>query len=239
MQRRPPGQVLLGLLVVAVGVVLLLERTGVLDVDPGTVVGTWWPLAVIAVGVVSAVVVPRAWIGPAVVTAVGAILLLVELGVVEPDVWSALWPVAIVAVGLGILLRAGSSGGDADHVTAFAFWWGAEPRTRSQRFTGASLTAVMGGVSLDLREADIVGQARIDVFTFWGGVDIRVPRTWRVRIGGLPLLGGWEDKTVAPADPAAPLLDVRVVSLMGGVEVRHGKTPADAPVEQPGVPGRP
>ncbi|MFS0704998.1 DUF5668 domain-containing protein [Cellulomonas sp. 179-A 9B4 NHS] len=233
MQRRPPGQVLLGLLVVAVGVVLLLDRTDVLDVDPGAVVATWWPLVVIALGVVSALVVPRAWIGPAVVAAVGAVLLLVQLDVVEPDVWSALWPLAVVAVGLGILLRAGSSGGDADHVTAFAFWWGAEPRTRSQRFTGASLTAVMGGISLDLREADVVGTARIDVFVFWGGVDIRVPRTWRVRTSGLPLLGGWEDKTDPPADPDAPLLDVRVVSLMGGAEVRHGKVKAAAEPAEP------
>lgn len=228
MQQRPRGQVLLGVLVVAVGVVLLLDRTGVVDVDPGAVASTWWPLAVIAVGVVSALVVPRAWFGPAVIAAVGAILLLVRLGVVEPDVWTALWPLAIVAVGVGILLRAGSSAGDADHVTSFAFWWGAEPRTRSQRFTGASLTAIMGGVSLDLREADLAGPARIDVFVFWGGVDIRVPRTWRVRTSGLPLLGGWEDKTVAPADPDAPVLDVRVVTIMGGAEVRHGKLPVAA-----------
>ncbi|MFC8191059.1 LiaI-LiaF-like domain-containing protein [Cellulomonas sp. NPDC057328] len=233
MQRRPPGQVLLGLLVVAVGVVLLLDRTEVLDVDPGALVATWWPLALIALGVVSALVVPRAWVGPAVVAAVGAVLLLVQLDVVEPDVWSALWPLVVVAVGLGILLRTGSSGGDADHVTSFAFWWGAEPRTRSQRFTGASLTAIMGGISLDLREADVVGTARIDVFVFWGGVDIRVPRTWRVRTSGLPLLGGWEDKTDPPSDPDAPLLDVRIVSLMGGAEVRHGKVKAAAEPAEP------
>ncbi len=228
MQRRPTGQVLLGVLVVAVGVALLLDRTGVVDLDPGALASTWWPLVVIALGVVSALVVPRAWFGPAVVTAVGAILLLERLDVVEPGVWSALWPLAVVAVGLGILLRAGSAGGDADHVTSFAFWWGAEPRTRSQRFTGASLTAIMGGISLDLREADVVGTARIDVFVFWGGVDIRVPRTWRVRTSGLPLLGGWEDKTVPPPEPDAPLLDVRIVSLMGGAEVRHGKVKAAA-----------
>ena len=88
----------------------------------------------------------------------------------------------------------------------------------------------MGGVELDLREADIEGAARIDVFTFWGGVDIKVPRTWEVRTSGLPLLGGWEDKTEPPLG-GGPVLDVRLVTIMGGAEIRHGKRSARPDVQ--------
>jgi len=220
--RRSLGQVLVGVLVVVAGVVLLLSRTGAVDVDLGTVLSTLWPLVVVLVGVVSLLLVPRAWFGPAVVTAVGVALLLARLGVLEVSVWDYLWPVAVILVGLGIVLGASAGSQQQDRITALAFWWGAQRRSRSQTFRSASLTAIMGGVELDLREADVQSTARIDVFAFWGGVDIRVPRTWEVRVTGLPLLGGWEDTTQRPG-AGAPVLDVRVVSIMAGVGVRHGK----------------
>ena len=79
----------------------------------------------------------------------------------------------------------------------------------------------MGGIEVDLREADIQGRADISIFTFWGGVEIKVPPTWRVTVRGLPLLGGWDDKTLEPADPNAPELVVHVTTIMAGAEVRN------------------
>lgn len=228
--RRSLGQVLVGVLVVLAGVVLLLERTGVLDVDLATVASTLWPLLVVLVGVTSLLLVPRAWFGPVVVTAAGVVLLLDRLRVLDVSLWEYLWPVAVILIGLGIVLGAAARTEQEGRLTAIAFWWGAERRTRTQRFRWASLTAIMGGVELDLREADIEGAARIDVFTFWGGVDIKVPRTWEVRTSGLPLLGGWEDKTEPPLG-GGPVLDVRLVTIMGGAEIRHGKRSARPDVQ--------
>ena len=232
--RRSRGQVLLGVLVVLAGVVLLLERTGVVEIDLGVVASTLWPLLVVLAGLTSLLLVPRAWFGPVVITAAGVVLLLDRLDVLDVDVWDYLWPVAVILIGLGITFGAASREQQDDRITAFAFWWGTERRSRSPHFRSASLTAIMGGVELDLREADIQGTARIDVFTFWGGVDIKVPRTWDVRTSGLPLLGGWENKTQPPVG-GGPVLDVRIVAIMGGAEVRHGKKQAepvvtDAPV---------
>ena len=232
--RRSLGQVLLGVLVVLAGVVLLLDRTGVLDVDLGTVAATLWPLAVVLVGLTSLLLVPRAWYGPLVITAAGVVLLLDRVDVLDVSVWDYLWPIAVIFIGLGITVGAAARDDQGERITAIAFWWGAERRTRSRTFRSASLTAIMGGVELDLREADIEGTARVDVFAFWGGVEIKVPRTWEVRTSGLPLLGGWENKTEPPAG-GGPVLDVRLVTIMGGAEVRHGKrSPApgttDAPV---------
>lgn len=231
--RTSLGQVLVGLVVVLVGVVLLLERSGAVEVDLGDVLSTLWPLAVVLVGVASLLIVPRAWFGPVAITALGGALLLSRFDLVQVSVWDYLWPVAVILVGVGITFGATARDQEADHITAFAFWWGAERRTRTRTFRSASLTAIMGGVELDLREADIEGSARIDVFTFWGGVDIKVPRTWDVRVTGLPVLGGWEDKTQSV--PGGPVLEVRIVTVMAGAEVRHGKEKAaptieDAPV---------
>lgn len=211
------------------GVVLLLERTGVVEIDLGTVVGTLWPLLVVLVGVTSLLLVPRAWFGPVAITAAGVVLLLARLDVLDVSVWDYLWPVAVILIGLGITFAAAARSDQEERLTALAFWWGAQRRTRTRRFRSASLTAIMGGVELDLRDADIEGSARIDVFAFWGGVEIKVPRTWDVRTSGLPLMGGWENKTEPPVG-GGPVLDVRLVTIMAGADVRHGKRkPEGAP----------
>jgi len=48
----------------------------------------------------------------------------------------------------------------------------------------------------------VSGPAVLDVFAFWGGVEVRVPRDWTVVMKGTPILGGFTDKTASvPRDP--------------------------------------
>jgi hypothetical protein len=219
--RRPLSQVFLGLLIVAVGVVALLEQLDVTDVSIGELISTWWPLAIIAAGVAALLTVPRAWIGPALVIAAGVLLQLDTLDVLDVDFWGLVWPIAIILVGLSLLTRLGTHGTDDQTINSAVIWWGSERRTTSPDFRGGSLSAIMGGIDVDLRQADIVKTAEISVFTLWGGVDIKVPRTWRVQVTGLPLLGGWDDKTTPPMDSDTPLLIVHVTAIMGGVDIKN------------------
>jgi predicted membrane protein len=220
MDRRPPVQLYLGVLVLAVGVVALLVQLDVITTDLGELIADWWPLAVVGVGLAALVTVPRAWLGPTVIIAVGVFFLLQTLGVLEVNLWEILWPVALILVGLSLITSFGSRSGDDDTINSTVFWWGTQRKTRSRQFKGGSLTAIMGGIEVDLREADIVGKAEIAIFAMWGGVEIKVPPTWRVRVSGLPLLGGWDDKTTLPLQDGAPELVVHVTAIMGGAEIK-------------------
>ena len=211
------------------GVVLLLDRMDVLRVSDAWSV--LLPVAVIGVGAAALALVPRAWFGPVVVIAAGATWLLGELDVVQEDMWTFALPVALGALGVSILVASTGRGDDADRVRLFVFFWGGDRRSLSQRFRSASLTAVFGGIDLDLRAADIQGRARVDIFTMFGGVEIKVPPTWRVQLVTLPVFGGTDDKTVAPLDPAAPVLEVHAVTIFGGATVKHGKPLAQQPFD--------
>jgi len=219
MDRRPPVQVFLGVLIVAVGVIALLTQLDVIDLDLGDLIADWWPLLVIGVGLAALVTVPRAWFGPSVVIAVGVAFLLRTLDVIDFSLWE-LWPVAVILVGVSLLTSGGRRTSEEDTINSTVIWWGSERKTRSRQFKGGSLTAIMGGIEVDLREADIVGTAEIAIFTLWGGVEVKVPPTWRVHISGLPLLGGWEDKTTLPLQDGAPELVVHVTAIMGGAEIK-------------------
>lgn len=221
MTKRTP-QLLLGLLLVAIGGTALLGRLGVVDIDLGELVSTWWPMLIVLVGIAALVSVPRAWVGPAIIILVGAVLQFDRLDLIAVSFWDVFWPSVLLLIGLVLVARyARGPADDRNTINSTVMWWGSNPRTTSQDFKGGSLTAVMGGIEADLRAAGIQGRAEVSAFVFWAGIEIKVPPTWRVTVRGLPILGGWEDKTVVPLDPNAPELIVHVTAIMGGVDIKN------------------
>ena len=79
----------------------------------------------------------------------------------------------------------------------------------------------MGGYQLDLRQAAINGDAVIDIFVMWGGIEIRVPENWSVSSRIVPLMAGVEDKTRPPQGARDHRLELRGFALMGGVEIKN------------------
>ena len=116
-----------------------------------------------------------------------------------------------------------ATGGDADrYIRAAALLGGVKRRNASRDFRGGDATAVMGGCELDLREAKIAsGEAVLDVFAFWGGIDIKVPPDWQVALRGVPILGAIEDETTATGVPKRATLVIKGVAIMGGVGVKN------------------
>jgi predicted membrane protein len=97
---------------------------------------------------------------------------------------------------------------------------GIENINTSQSFKGGKLNAIMGGIELDLREANMEGaQCYIEATAIAGAIEIHVPRHWRVEAQGTPLLGSFSNKTLRVTDPTAPLLIVKGTAIMGGVEI--------------------
>ncbi|WP_428265846.1 DUF1707 SHOCT-like domain-containing protein [Haliangium sp.] len=85
------------------------------------------------------------------------------------------------------------------------------------------VVAVMGGIELDMREAILPpGITEIHVTAIMGGVEITVPPHVSVQTEGMALLGGFEELHRAPAvpDPNMPVLVVKGLALMGGVEIK-------------------
>ncbi|KAA3615190.1 MAG: hypothetical protein DWQ01_00260 [Planctomycetota bacterium] len=107
-------------------------------------------------------------------------------------------------------------------VDSFAILGGVEKSLHATNFKGGSLTAIMGGCEIDLRNASFPGdKVTIDVFTLWGGVDIQVPRDWSVVCKVVPLMGAAVDKSRCSDPQARKKLVVRGLALMGGVEIKN------------------
>ena len=118
---------------------------------------------------------------------------------------------------------------DPDRVNATSILGGITERNDSRDFRGGRLTAFLGGISVNLREAEIVEKpARIHVSALLGGVEISVPRHWNVKKDVLPIAGGVDDRRVpiqhhddeaSPPDNAPDLVITGTV-FMGGLLIR-------------------
>lgn len=89
----------------------------------------------------------------------------------------------------------------------------------------------MGGCRLDLREAEIQGP-RLDItaVSLMGGVKIVVPEGVEVNVGGVSIMGGKHVRVRdLPPRPGTPLIHVRAISIMGGVEVVSRRPRAEKP----------
>lgn len=223
-RRGRTGLHLPGLVLMAIGVVLLLDN---LDwVESGQIL-RFWPLLLVGVGV-------RHLFGSrdrgaavvgAVLAGMGGVLLLSSLNVLDIEV-RRLWPLLLIAFGFLMWTRsrgaARTPAGGAAAENWHAFLGGIQRRIAAPDFRGGSATAFMGGVVLDLTKADMAGdEAVVHVLAMWGGVEVRIPDTWAVEVNVVPIMGGVVDKTFGgPAEPTKRLV-VDGTVLMAGIEIRN------------------
>lgn len=111
---------------------------------------------------------------------------------------------------------------------AVAVMSGSERRGRWVAPPSVNAVAVMGGCELDFRAATLASQTTtVTVVAIMGGVEITVPPGVRVQWDGFVLMGGVDDRVDdADVPPGAPLVRVRGLVLMGGVQIRT-KAPKD------------
>jgi len=223
------GQVILGVFTVCIGLLFLLDNLNILDFHRAF---SFWPAFFIVIGVVKLLDTQSAG---GVLTGVGFLvagggLMLDRFGLIDFNLRIVL-PLVAIAVGVSMVARSlkrrgktepvmkADEGSDAV-IEATVLLGGFERRVTSQAFRGGEITAVMGGCELDLRNSSIQGEAVINVFVAMGGITLKVPPDWTVVLHGTPILGGFDEKTIAPPHDHKRLI-IKGYAIMGGVEVRN------------------
>jgi predicted membrane protein len=223
---RLTPHLMFGLLIILVGVVFTLDN---LDMADSRQFLRYWPAGLIAIGAAKLWQVRSGYgsaIGGVLFVIAGGWMLLDSLDILDVSVLD-FWPIVLIVAGSMIVWQGirgrqhAALGTTGETINAIAILSGVSRGSNSASFRGGELTAFMGGCELDLRQAAINGDAVIDVFAMWGGIEIRVPDNWTVMGRVTPIMGGFEDKTRAPQGAATHRLIIRGVVLMGGVEVKN------------------
>jgi hypothetical protein len=225
---RSGTKLLIGLTILTLGLLWTLDNLNVLESETFT---QWWPMVVIVIGIVRLFDPAASKVASAIISLIGVALLMDTL-----DYWDFdpgdFFPLFIAFIGVKLVsdvfrrksaARAIGPTESPDAVIhAFAFMSGVGRRSVSTDFRGGDANAIMGGVEIDLRGAQIQpGQeAILDTFAMWGGIEIKVPENWRVVSEVFPFMGAFEDNT-KNTDAGKSVLIIRGFVLMGAVEVKN------------------
>jgi hypothetical protein len=119
-----------------------------------------------------------------------------------------------------IVKQAFPSHGDeeSDELRLVAIQNGIDLTSRAQAFRGGSMLAWLGGISVDLREATLAPDARLEVGSLFGGIAIRVPPGWRVE-SNVKAIGGGVTVPPPPESEDAPTLRIDGFTAFGGIAV--------------------
>ncbi len=240
-------QLIFGGFVIILGFLFLMDNLGLIYAGSFF---DYWPSVFIIIGLVRVAQAdsgPGRVVG-FIFALVGFLWILDNLGVFEFS-FARLWPLLLILIGLAIIWKSlartapsppplptsdlspgtsqeplwspASPSADGEVVQGVAVLGAFKRVTNTQNFRGGSLTAFMGGCEVDLREASMSSSPTvIDIFAVWGGVELKVPADWVVELRGLPILGGFDDKTRHPREQSKRLI-IKGMVIMGGVEIKN------------------
>lgn len=227
------GRYILGIIIILFGVSLLLENLGYRGIDFGYIISLAFPILIILWGI------DVLFRKQGFMSVIGGLLLLLlgvsilgrnmEWFILDLSfIWKMLWPVVLILIGISIItsVRPGAKNN-------LAFMGGVEKNKTNWTLEDDTYTAIMGGIDLDLRYAEIPdGETNIKLTTIMGGMDIIVPHDITVYCKGNVVLGGLEffnESTggLISSLEAEQLGNNKVVrfessAIMGGIDIKTG-----------------
>ncbi len=235
------GRFFFGVLIIVVGVLFLLDKTGIADLDT---LLEWWPSLIILYGAWRLIANRfRSLFWPILLIAIGSFFQLGELGF-DVDL-TDYWPVALIAAGILILaggirrrnrrrnssatghhsstiidvdVSSSSPDDDDDMLHAVA---ASQDRVISGEFRSGSISIVMGNGTLDMRQAFIEDRpATLHVSVAMGEVKVRVPPEWVVQIANSATMADAKDtRSNFPSRDGPPDLIIAGSVTMGSLQI--------------------
>ncbi len=163
---------------------------------------------------------------------IGVALLLCCQGMLDFDIiWKLMFPAILVIIGVSLIFKNTIGGkinseikklnekksGNNQYCATFS---GQEAKFDGEKFTGADLTAVFGGVECDLRRAIIEEDSVINTSSIFGGIDIYVPENVKVKVKSSSIFGGVSNKKLRTESQEAHTIYINATCLFGGVEIK-------------------
>ncbi len=225
-----------GLLLIAAGVLLLLDLSDVLPFNLRYYIISWKTL-LIGIGLITMANSENRTTG-IILVGLGLLFWMPELLDYRIRLSTVFWPGLLIGIGLIMLSRRGEADGrtqkhifsgsnrqgvtDEDVIDELAIFGGGNTRITSQNFKGGKITAIFGGSDIDMKPALPAKEGCvIDVFTLFGGNKLIVSDDWQIKSEVVAIFGGFSDKRILTTDrnPEKTMI-VKGVVLFGGVEIK-------------------
>ncbi len=226
------GLPIMGFVFLGLGLVFLFDRLGIIPDAIRHIIISWQAL-IIFIGAIN-LIKPHSRFAGIILILVGGAFLLPRIVDVPFETKQLIWPVILIFIGLLILLKTNrikqhwatkhcvQTTGSNEQLDELAIFGGSKRIITSQTLKGGNITAIFGGVELDLTEADFEGDtAVIDITAIFGGATIVVKSDWEVQLQVTSIMGGFADKRkVYKGIQGSKTLIIKGVAIFGGGEIK-------------------
>lgn len=221
--------VLWGLVLILVGIIIGGNALGITNIE--IFFDGWWTLFIIvpcAIGLFN----DNEKTGNIIGLIIGISLLLACQDIIDFEIIGKLWlPVILICIGISIIFKDTIGGKVNKEIKKLnenktnqneycATFSGQNVNFDGEKFVGADLTAVFGGVKCDLRKAIIESDTVINTSSIFGGIDIYVPENVKVKVKSSSIFGGVSDEKRHCENAEAHTVYINATCLFGGVEVK-------------------
>jgi len=231
---KASGRHIIGLVVIALGVIGLLNNFGVTAISFAYVINLLWPLLLVVAGI--NLITNRnlsSLVTGAIILGLGVIFFGRNIGIFDIDMtnfWQGFWPVIIILIGINILVKNKHNQGGNIAIM------GAVDRTKEVwDLKSAEYTAIMGGIEMDIRKATFIErEVSLTLTAIMGGITLIVPDDIAITCQGTAILGGVDllgkgsggivgSSVLEIGDPqiAARILHLNCTCIMGGIEIKR------------------
>lgn len=229
------GRLLTGILIIAFGVILLLNNFDITNIHIGDIIRKIWPLLLVLLGL-NIIINQRDTTGiisGGIILLLGIALLGRNFGLITFDmsyIGKAFWPLIIILIGISILGKSNrNSRGN------FAFMGGVDKTKTEWELSSGDYSAIMGGIELDLRKAQFKErEITLNLTAIMGGINITVPEDVAVTCQGTAVLGGVEilgkgsggivgtiSSAIGDPNTTSHVLNLNCTCIMGGIEIKR------------------
>lgn len=226
-----------GLALMIAGTLLLARNLDILPIAFPDYLFSW-KMILILVGTYVAFVKQR-W-GGLFPLGLGVYFIIPDIFGVELVELHRLWPLVLIFIGAGLILKINSPKSkkkekyykqrtsfdiNDDFMEAVAIFGGGNKKVSSYNFKGGTVTAVFGGMEIDLTNCTLAKEnVEIEVVAVFGGVSLTVPKEWNIQSDVTPIMGGLSDNISefkdAYVDPAATLV-LKGTAVFGGIDIKR------------------
>lgn len=184
----------------------------------------WWTLFIIIPSFYA--LFKKEWLSSILGIFIGLLLLLACQDLIQWHVvGKAFLPIILIVVGISLICKPKSNltknntknTNTKNSSDSYIGVFSSNENKVSTNFDGTSIVAIFGGVELDLRDAKIDKDVVIDVVSIFGGADIFLPDNVSVKISGIPLFGGVENKH---KDKKGSTVYINYTAIFGGIDLK-------------------
>jgi len=221
------GNLLWGLVFITLGIIIALNTLGIAQIN--IFFNGWWTLFIIIPCLISFIKGPSrmaSFIG----LVIGIAFLLCAQGIITFSIIRKLIiPFILIMIGLGFLfkdffnskinekIKTLNKSGLKEYAATFG-----ENRVdmSNEVFEGADLTAVFGGVDLNLVNSEIKDEKIVNATAIFGGITIKVPQNVNVKVKSTAIFGGVDNKVKNIKQDNMPTIYVNAFCMFGGVDIK-------------------